>query len=525
MRKVIVILLIALLAAGLIPSAAAQQAEPTFALTLIHTNDTHAAHEPNSAGNGGVAIQRAVVNQIRAEAANSLLLDAGDRFTGTLFHQQYKGQDNVQIMNLMGYDAMTLGNHEFDNGDDVLAAFIGGLNFPVVSSNIDFSQSAALAGKTVPHAVIEKGGEKIGIIGLTTPEVPTLASPGKELVFNADLVSAAQKEADELTAQGVNKIILLTHIGYTEDEALAPKLTGVDIIVGGHSHTLISNMYTGAEGPYPTKVDSASGEPVLIVTAASVNQYLGRLDVVFDSKGVLKSWSGDVILLSRYIAPEKEMNDLVAKLNAPLEELKQTVVGESTVDLVGDRKVCRAMECNLGNLITDAMRESTKVDIAIENGGGIRADIPAGKVTLGQVLTVLPFGNLTSTFSLSGADVWAALENGVSQVESGAGRFPQVSGLRFTWDGSKEAGKRIVSVDVWNKDSQTWEPLDLEKVYYVASNDYMRKGGDGYSMFAQNAMNAYDYGDPLDQILAAYITAHSPVAPQTEGRITRVDQP
>lgn len=522
MRRLWVVLLVILLAAGLIPAALAQD-EPTFALTIMHTNDTHAEHMPGSNGNGGVARQLSVVKQIRAEAANSLLLDAGDRFTGSLFHQQYHGQDNVQIMNLLGYDAMTLGNHEFDNGDDVLAAFLDGLNFPVVNANIDFSASTLLAGKVIPSTIIEKNGEKIGILGLITPEAPILASPGKELVFSEDLVGSAQTVVDELTAQGVNKIILLTHIGFYEDQALAPQLSGVDIIVGGHSHTFISTGYTGGESVYPVVLESASGEPVLVVTASSKNTYLGRLDVEFDAAGVLADWSGDAILLSAYITPDPEMDAILTSLAAPIEELKQTVIGESSVFLVGDRSVCRVEECNLGNLITDALRAATGADIAIENGGGIRADIPEGQVTLGHVLTVLPFGNLTSTFSLSGADVWTMLENGVSQVESGAGRFPQVSGLRFSWDGSKEPGSRIVSVDVWNQDTSAYEPLNLEAVYFVASNDYMRQGGDGYSVLAENSMNAYDYGTPLDVILADYITANSPVVPAVEGRITRVD--
>jgi 5'-nucleotidase/UDP-sugar diphosphatase len=523
MRKlwVLFVLVTLVLPVGLLPGVQAQD-EETFALTIMHTNDTHAEHAPG--GDGGVARQLTVVKQIRAEGGNSLLLDAGDRFTGTLFHQQYKGQDNVQIMNLLGYDAMTLGNHEFDNGDEVLAAFIDGLNFPVVSANIDFSASDVLAGKVAPYVVLDVGGEQIGVVGLITPETAILSSPGDELVFSDDLAGMAQAAVDELTGEGVNKIILLTHIGYYADVALAPALAGVDIIVGGHSHTLESNLYSGAEGPYPTELESASGEPVLVVTAASKNEFLGRLDVEFDAAGVLADWDGDVILLSQYITPDPDMDDLIMELAAPIEELKNTPVGEAAVFLVGDRAVCRVEECNLGNLIADAMRENTGADIVLQNGGGIRADIPDGPVTLGQVLTVLPFGNLISTMSLAGADVWDALENGVSQVEEGAGRFPQVSGLRFSWDGSKEPGSRIVSVDVLNAETGEYEPLDLEKVYFVATNDFMRNGGDGYSMLAENAMNPYDFGSPLDAVVADYIAANSPVAPEVEGRITRVDQ-
>ncbi|MFN8449328.1 MAG: 5'-nucleotidase C-terminal domain-containing protein [Anaerolineae bacterium] len=192
-------------------------------------------------------------------------------------------------------------------------------------------------------------------------------------------------------------------------------------------------------------------------------------------------------------------------------------------------------ECNLGNLITDAMRAETGAQIAITNGGGIRSNVPVGEatpadtalaapmqVTLGDVLTVFPFGNLVSTFQLDGADVIAALENGVSQVEAGAGRFPQVSGIRYSWDGSKDPGSRIISVEVLGQDG-SYSPIDPAATYTIASNDFMRRGGDGYTVFNDNAIDPYDFGKPLDQVLADYIANNSPIAPAVEGRITRVD--
>ncbi len=166
--------------------------DDSFALTILHTNDVHAHHEPGSDGNGGAARQATVVQQIRAEVPNVLLLDGGDRFTGTLFHQQYRGQDSVQIMNAIGYDGMTLGNHEFDDGDEVLSQFVDGVDFPVVNTNIDFSGEPLLADKIPPYAILDVNGEQVGIIGLTTPETPFLSSPGAALVFNDDLVGATQ---------------------------------------------------------------------------------------------------------------------------------------------------------------------------------------------------------------------------------------------------------------------------------------------------------------------------------------------
>lgn len=528
-----VLLYLALLVVVVIAAGSVIAQDDTFSLTIIHTNDEHAQHDPNAAGNGGIARQAAVIAQIRAAVDNTILVDGGDRFTGSLYHQQYRGQDNAQLMNMLGYQAMTPGNHEFDDGPDTLAAFIDALNFPVVSANITVAEGNPLEGRMVPSAILDVNGQQIGVIGLTTAETPILSSPGDGVTFSDAYAEDVQAVADELIAQGVNKIVLLTHLGYGVDVDLATQISGVDVIVGGHSHTLLGNAYTAAEYPYPAEATSASGEPVVIVQAGGGNTlYLGRLDTVFDSAGVLTSWGGDTIFMSRYITPDPEVEALLTELAAPIDELKATAVGESAVFLVGDRAVCRVQECNLGDLITDAMRAETGAQIAITNGGGIRSNIPVGvdtpadpaletpqTVTLGDVLTVLPFGNLVSTFELTGANVVLALENGVSQAENGAGRFPQVSGIRYTWNPAAEAGSRIVSVEVLGEDG-TFSPLDPAATYTLVSNDFMRRGGDGYAVFNDNAINPYDFGRPLDQVLADYIAANTPINPQIEGRIT-----
>ncbi|MCC6616740.1 MAG: 5'-nucleotidase C-terminal domain-containing protein [Anaerolineae bacterium] len=530
MKQRLPVLLIVLAAALLVIGSAAAQ-DDTFALTILHTNDTHAAHQPNGDGNGGAAREAAVVKQVRAEGGNVLLVDAGDRFTGTLFHRLYLGQDQVEIMNLLGYDVMTLGNHEFDNGEEVLLAFIQGLNFPVVSSNIDFGDSP-LTSEVAPYAVLEVGGEQIGIIGLTTPDTTEISSPSASTTFNADLVGVVESTVDELTGQGINKIILITHTGILVDEMSLAQLSGVDIFVGGHSHTLLSNTYSAAADVYPITGETAAGEPILYVQAGSLTQYLGRLDVEFNADGVLTDWGGDTILLARYITPDPEMEALINDLAGPVQELQTTSTGATAeVALVGDRRVCRVEECDLGNIITNAMLAETGAQIAIMNGGGIRADIDEGDITVGEVLTVLPFGNLISTFELSGADVIAALENGVSglTVENGEvvrdgapGRFPQVAGVRFSFDPTQEPGSRVVSVEVLGEDG-SYSPIDPEATYAVVSNDFMRGGGDGYAMFAENAINPYDFGRPLDEALANYLIENSPVAPSIEGRITIVN--
>ncbi len=511
-----------------------------LSLTIMHTNDVHGAYGPYDGGqdttaDGGAARQMTVINQIRAEGGNSILLDGGDRFTGTLFHQQWRGEEASRIMNAMKYDVMTVGNHEFDDGDDTLVKFADALDFPIITSDVTFGDN--LKELIKPYTILEVAGQKIGVIGLTPPDTAILSSPGPDVKFSADLAGIVQPIVDDLTGQGINKIILLTHIGLLVDESLAAEVSGVDVIVGGHSHTLLSNTAVGAEGTYPVTVKDKDGNNVYIVQAGSSLKYMGRLNVAWNADGVVTSASGDTILLSRYIAPDADMLKIVEELRVPISELTKQEIGETSVFLVGDRKICRAEECNLGNLITDAMRAYSKAQIAITNGGGIRSNVPVGadvpadltlpeslKVTEGDILTVLPFGNVVATFELTGADVIAALENGVSQVEAGAGRFPQVSGIRFSWDGSQDVGMRIVSVEVLGADG-SYTKLDPEATYTIASNDFMRAGGDGYSMFNDKAINPYDGGSPLDTVLGDYIKANNPINPQVEGRITRVDTP
>lgn len=530
LRKLFAILAVLAVAALVFGTVAAQ--DETFALTIMHSNDTHAAHQPNSAGDGGVARQAAVINQIRAEGGNTLLLDAGDRFTGTLFHRVYLGQDQVEIMNLLGYDAMTLGNHEFDNGDEVLLAFLQGVDFPVVSANITFADTS-LANIVQPYAVLDVAGQMIGVIGLTTADTPEIASPGAGTMFSSDLVGAVEGAVAELTEQGVNKIIALTHIGIDVDQSILTQLNGVDVVLGGHSHTLLANAYSAASAEYPIEAETEAGEPIIYAQAGANNLYLGRLDVEFDAAGLLSDFGGDSIFLSRYITPDPVADALIAELAVAIDELRTTEIEGVVASalLVGDRAVCRVEECDLGNWITDAMLAETGAQIAITNGGGIRANIDEGPVTVGDVLTVLPFGNLVSTFELTGADVIAALEHGVGRVavdngvvvrDGASGRFPQVGGMRYSYDPTQPEGSRIVSAEILNEDG-SYSAIDPEATYSVASNDFMRRGGDGYVVFAENAINPYDFGRPLDEVLAIYFQEVGEIGSLIEGRITVVN--
>jgi len=513
-------------ALGLSAGAAAAD----YQLTILHTNDFHARFEPiskydsgcsaeaNAEGKcfGGSARLVTAVAEARARSNNSILVDGGDQFQGTLFYTYYKGKVAAEMMNKLGYDAMTVGNHEFDDGPEVLRGFMDAVAFPVLMSNADFSAEPMLATKLLKSTVIERGGEKLGLIGLTPEDTDELASPGPNVHFS-DPVAAVQGEVDRLTAQGVNKIIVLSHSGYRVDQRVAAETTGVDVIVGGHTNTYLSNVSDRAEGPYPTMVNG-----VAIVSAYAYGKFLGELNVTFDDAGNLIEARGEPLIMDAAVTEDGATVDRIAELAQPLEQIRQTVVAEAAAPIEGDRSICRVQECAMGNLVADAMLARVAaqgVSIAIANSGGLRASIDAGDVTMGEVLTVLPFQNTLSTFEITGQGVLAALENGVSQVEEGAGRFPQVAGMTFAWDPAAPAGARITEVRVASGGG--YVPLDPSATYLAVTNNYVRNGGDGYAMFSGDDKNAYDYGPDLADVTAGYLAEHSPYRPYTDGRIAR----
>ncbi|MDD9729343.1 bifunctional metallophosphatase/5'-nucleotidase [Mameliella sp. AT18] len=508
-------------AAALALMASAAQAD--YSLTILHTNDFHARFEPiskydsgcssedNDEGKcfGGSARLITAINEAKARTNNHILVDGGDQFQGTLFYTYYKGKLAAEMMNLMGYDAMTVGNHEFDDGPEVLRGFMDAVEFPVLMSNADVSGEPLLADALMKSTVIERGGEKLGLIGLTPQDTDELASPGDNIIFT-DPSDAVQGEVDKLTEMGVNKIIVLSHSGYGVDQTVAANTTGVDVIVGGHSNTLLGEM-DGAAGAYPTVVNG-----VQIVQAYAYGKYLGELNVTFNDAGEVISASGGPLLIDAAVAEDGDVKARIAEAAEPLDEIRNKVVAEAAEAIEGNRDVCRAMECSMGNLVADAMLDRVKdqgIDVAIANSGGLRASIDAGEVTMGEVLTVLPFQNTLSTFQITGATLVEALENGVSQIEEGAGRFPQVAGMTFTVDPSAEPGSRISDVMVGGA------PVEMDKLYGAVSNNYVRNGGDGYAMF-KDAQNAYDFGPDLADVTAEYLAKEGPYQPYTDGRIT-----
>ncbi|TGQ39568.1 bifunctional UDP-sugar hydrolase/5'-nucleotidase [Mesorhizobium sp. M00.F.Ca.ET.216.01.1.1] len=510
-----------------------------YTLNILHINDWHSRIESNNKyestcsaeeetkgeciGGAGRLVTAIAQERKKLEGQNLLLLSAGDNFQGSLFYITYKGKTEGEFLNQMKFDAMELGNHEFDDGESALAPFLDMIQFPVLGANVKANDQSKLGDRVKPSIVLEVGGQKIGIVGAVTNDTPELASPGPNINIEDD-VKSITAEVEKLKGQGINKIIAVTHIGYKRERDVIAKIPGIDVVVGGHSHSLLSNTDPKAEGPYPTMVDNPDGYKVPVVQAASYSKYLGEFKVVFDDNGVVKQASGDPIHLDKSITPDPAVLARIKELGAPIEALKNKEVAETTKPIDGSRDNCRARECEMGNLVSDAVLDRVKdqgVEIVISNGGGLRASIDQGTVTMGEVLTVLPFQNTVATFQISGKDLIAGLENGLSQLEDGAGRFPQVAGLKYSFDKSAvpNAG-RVKSVEVM--EGGAWTPLNPDKDYLVATNNYVRQGGDGYKVFAEKAKNAYDYGPGLEQVVADYLGAHRPYTPKLDGRITEI---
>lgn len=513
-------------------------AHADFTLNILHINDFHSRFDPitgtdsncdaetDAAGEcfGGIARLKTIIDDTRAKYAdgNSLLLSAGDNFQGSLYYTTYKSKVVSDFFNQMGFDVVATGNHEFDDGPEEFMKFIDAAQFPIIGGNFDVSRDPNLAGKIKGSYVIDVGGEKIGIIGATTEDTPEIASTG-DIEFS-DVIEYVRGASEALDAAGINKIILLSHIGYTVDLDVAAALPLVDVIVGGHSHSLLGSM-EGAVGPYPTMVKNPDGVEVPVVQANQYGKYLGDIAITWDDSGVVTKAEGQPFLIDASVTGNEDFATQLAALAGPIAEVTGEVIGSTTDKLEGAREVCRVVECSMGNLLADAILDRVAdqgATIAFQNGGGIRSSIDAGEITVGDVLTVLPFSNTLATVQVSGADVIEALENGVSDIENGAGRFAQVAGLKYSYTMAEPAGSRVSDVLV-KGEGDTWVPIDEEATYTVVTNNYVRGGGDGFATFAEGD-NPYDFGPPLEQVVAEYIAKlGGEYTPYTDGRITVIE--
>ena len=513
------------------------QAGTGFSLGILHINDMHSRVDQISRFNsncspsdaeedncfGGSARLATAIREYRAsheaDGRAVLTLDAGDQSQGTLYYTTYGGRAEVQMMNAIGFDAMGIGNHEFNRGAESLARMIDEAEFPFVAGNIKLTEDSPLAGRIAPHLVLERGGERIGILGVTTPDTVFLSSPGDTVSFQ-DEIEHLREGVAELQERGVTKILVISHVGFVRDQQIAAEVDGLSAIIGGHSHTLMSNSVDGAV-EYATLVESPSGRAVPIVQAFAFSRYLGNLTLEFAEDGAVISANGDTVLLDASFAPAEDIEALIEPLRAPIEELTRRPVAEIAADIDGSRETCRAQECEMGNTVADSMLAEVAhqgIRVALANGGGLRASLGAGTATLGDVLTVLPFQNTLYTLEVTGATLLAALEHGTNGVEEGAGRFPQVAGLRFKLDLSVAPNEGRVS-DVEVMGAEGWEALDPSATYGLVTNNFMAGGGDGYAMLREGGMNGYDTAIDLAEVLARFLSDNEPFTPVIDGRI------
>jgi 2',3'-cyclic-nucleotide 2'-phosphodiesterase (5'-nucleotidase family) len=486
--------LAALLGLGLVAAA-----EPVT-ITFVQTNDIDRMEEKD--GRGGFARLAAVVAEARA-AGPTLFVHSGDTLSPSLLSGIDKGAHIIDILNHMGVDVMVPGNHEFDFGADVFRARLAEATFPIVSSNIVEADGSRPA-HTVEEKVVDVAGIKIGFYGLTTEDTPVLSSPG-DITFEPS-VETGKAMAAKLRGEGADLVVAVVHTPISVDLALVRE-DAADLVLSGHDEHLLT-FYDGKHA----LTESGSQADSVVVTALVVDK------TEADGK-VSVSWHPEFnIVDSATVTPDAAVAALVKTYTDKLDQELQVQIGVTTTPLDSRRATVRGQEAAIGNLIADAMRAAVHADVAITNGGGIRADreYPAGSaLTRADIFAELPFGNQTVSLELTGDGILAALENGFSQVEAVAGRFPQISGMKVTADLSKPAGERVVSVMVGDK------PLDPGATYTLATNDFMARGGDGYTMFV-DAKQLVDLA--AAQLMASqvidYIAAAGTVSPAVEGRIT-----
>lgn len=488
-----------------------QQAE----IRILYVNDFHGFAEPHAPlGSkellGGIPYLAKRADELRKEKP-SLLLSAGDMIQGNNWANLFQGESVIEWMNAMRFDAMVVGNHEFDFGQEVLKKRISEARFPILGANVEG------LGVLNPYVIRERMGVKVALIGIVTEDVPLSTHPRNVAglrFFSPE--ETANQYVKELRKKA-NVIVVLSHIGFAGDRRLAERVKGIDVIVGGHSHTKIRR---------PVKL----GE-TLIVQAWEHGKALGVLDLMIKD-GRVAGFEGHL----EEIRPERGQEEktslaILEKYEERVDVVLHERIGEAAVDLDGEN--VRKRETNLGDFIADIMRKASGADGTLINGGSIRTSIKKGEVRMKDVYSVLPFDNYIVAIRLTGKQIKEALEHGVSAVEEGEGRFPQVSGFFFNYFPAGEKGARIKEISVGGR------PIDPDKEYLVATNDFLAAGGDGYKAFGEAIKSSRDFsilgglmkggkvvysdsGKWLRDVVAEYIKERKQVAPKTEGRIVEI---
>ncbi|MBS3872437.1 MAG: 5'-nucleotidase C-terminal domain-containing protein [Firmicutes bacterium] len=441
---------------------AAMASAPTT-ITIFHTNDIH-SRVTASDTQIGYARMATIVQAARAANPHVLLLEAGDAFHGQSIANLSQGQAIVDIMNVMQYDAMVPGNHDFNFGKARLMELASRATFPLVAANVEPT--------TLPsHIIRELGGKRVAIIGVATPETAFKTHPRNvEGLKFADPVASVSRLVATLRPQ-VDFIVALSHLGQEGDYTsikLAQEVQGLDLIIDGHSHDTLT-LQVGR---------------TIIVQAGEFGNALGRVDITFDPAGRRIAHTLIYANQTTAVASDPRVQTIINTYNQQVSAVHSQVVGKTAVRLEGERAFVRTAETNLGNLITDAMLKVTGADVAVTNGGGIRASIVSGNVTRGQVFNVLPFGNLIVALPMTGAQILEMLEFSARLLPAQNGGFLQVAGLTFSIDTAREAGRRVHSARI------NGVALAPAKTYLVATNDFLAAGGDGYAMLGSIPIRA-----------------------------------
>ena len=539
-------------------------------LSILHINDSHShldeetttlqlettagKREAITTNFGGAARVTALINNLANSTPNVIKIHDGDAVTGDLYYNLGEGKAEADMMNTVCFDTLTLGNHEFDNGDAGLNKFLNYLdngtcktNTQALSANTKFGASSPLYNSNLvkPYQIIEKDGQKIALIGITIAgKTKTSSRPNADTTFS-DEVATAQAQINVLKAQGINKIILQTHIGYDFDQQLAKQLSGVDVIISGDSHTLLGpqSMATYGltpAGDYPTKTTDKDGKNVCIAQAWQYNYVVGKLDVSFDKNGDVTSCGGHpyVVLGDQFkrsaaksaaltsdeintiknditnsgifqiVAPDPKAVSVLAPYKAQKDALalQQVAIAPDNLCLRRlpgtKRDITRSAlgdVCNLNDrvnqhggdiqqIVAEAFLSEGKryfnADISVQNGGGVRVDIPKGPVTVGKIYEVLPFKNTLVQLKASGQEVKNALEDAVDGVlvNNNSGGYPYTGGLRWDIDLSQPKGSRISNLQVRDANN-VYQPIDMAKTYNVITNNFVADGQDYYTTF------------------------------------------
>jgi 5'-nucleotidase len=495
---------------------------------FIHVNDVHAhLDEFSSSGTdctrpergcfGGIARIKTVLDELRADHPDNLVINAGDEFQGTLFYSFYGPEKISEAVNLLEYDIMTLGNHEWDGGDEELGLFLNNITFPAVSANIK-SEYENLRDNIKDYHIFEEYG--IAVIGATTETTPSISSVG-ELTTFSDPIPAIQNAVYEIrNTTDIRRIVALTHLGYDVDKRLAAETEGISLIIGGHSHTPLGPM-PGALGDYPTIVDNVNGDEVFIVTSWRWGEFLGYIDMTFDSEGKPLAYRGAPTHLTNTTVQDPEVQALVDSWRGPFEEFAAEVIGFTENEL--DQSTCQSGDCLLGQVMSDAMLEyrlnqtvglPDRPDFAFINAGGVRATIEAGNITRGGVLTSFPFGNAIVEITMPGSQVRALLEGAVSRVNQNNGNaitswFQVSDNIKIVYSPDKAPGQVLRRVWIGG------ELLDDDRDYRIVTLDFLAGGGDNFFTPTRD----FAILDTQDEVLIGYVRAHTPLTNDLESRV------